>query len=66
MPAEFGLYPGEENQYILTSFAQKRLYLVDATLVVLTTLGGSFSASLPPWATQPWQVAKPYYELPLL
>jgi hypothetical protein len=62
MPAEFGLYPGQENQYILTSFAGKPTYLVDATLVVLTALGGSYSTSLPEWAKQPWQVAKPYYE----
>lgn len=61
MRSEFGFYPGDENEYILTSFDLKPTYLVDATLVVLQALGGTFPDPLPQWAKQPWRVARKYY-----
>jgi hypothetical protein len=58
---EFGLYPGDENQYILTSFAHQPTYLFEATLVVLQALGGTYAAPLPERAHQPWRIASKYY-----
>jgi hypothetical protein len=59
--SEFGLYPGDENQYILTSFDLRPTYLVEATLVVLQALGGRSTAPVSEWASQPWRVAQHYY-----
>ena len=59
--SECGLYPGDDNQYILTSFNPHPTYLVEATLVVLQALGGRYTLPLPEWTSQPWRVAKHYY-----
>jgi hypothetical protein len=60
--SECALYPGDENEYIITSFAGKATYLVDATLAVLQAFGGAVAAPpLPTWAGQPWRVARSHY-----
>jgi hypothetical protein len=57
------LYPGDEKEYIVSSFAGKATYVVDATLGVLQALGGAVAAPpLPSWASQPWRVAHKHYE----
>jgi hypothetical protein len=56
------LYLVQQNEYLISSYHFAPTYLVEATLVVLHTLGGTVSQPLPIWASQPWQLAKKYYE----
>jgi hypothetical protein len=60
--SECALYPGDENEYLISSFAGKATYVVDATLAVLQAFGGTVSwPPLPTWASQPWRVARSHY-----
>jgi hypothetical protein len=51
---EVALYEEEGNTYCITTFIVEADYLLVTTIVALQRLGGTFSASLPPWAGQSW------------
>jgi hypothetical protein len=66
--ASFCLAPPEEGDdpsYPLRSTNLGGNYLWDATLLVLQALGGTYPYPVPEQATQPWLLAKPWYQRPI-
>jgi hypothetical protein len=51
---DVALYKEEGNTYCITTFVVEADYLLVTTIVALQRLGGTFDASLPPWAGQAW------------
>jgi hypothetical protein len=49
------LYEGEGSRYVITTFTREAGYLLVTAIVALQQLGGTFPASLPPWAGQAWR-----------
>ena len=70
LEVEFALYPGDNNDYYITSFnigyffnmgSKRSAYLEQATVHALQALGGTYAYELSPWAREPWKIAKKHF-----